>query len=336
MCATFINPSCQSRDWQQGFTLQFGDNPNIQHPKGFTARLEQRDSLYYLNTRIVTLPDNLKLNIEQADDGTISAMIAPTAALTPDGPTVVLGGRQDYWTYNSEGDLLRIHKLPRKAVFQPERTRPVPMTQLEDYRRTIVRREDNNNEDITDQYNTTLSTSISSEGSLRDSLGQARPGSGSSLAHQQQSQRPHQQQQCHRLATKGKQAITSPQQPEQQRQMTSQPTHRYTTKTPPPTTTAIPHPKDVKTTADYWICEGHYWKHAHIQPRTPFHIPEQTDDGPDISHLKPWRQTLAVATSDKAKGNSYEDHWTDKPNKALQHEWTGSTNFEENVDYNAE
>ena len=92
---------------EQGFTLQFGDNPNIQHPKGFTARLEQRDSFYYLNTRIMTLPDNLKLNIEQADDGTISAMIAPTPALTPEGPTVVLGGRQDYWTYNSEGFLLR-------------------------------------------------------------------------------------------------------------------------------------------------------------------------------------------------------------------------------------
>ena len=43
---------------EQGFTLQFGDNPNFHHPKGFTARLEQRDSLYYLNTRIMTLPDN--------------------------------------------------------------------------------------------------------------------------------------------------------------------------------------------------------------------------------------------------------------------------------------
>ena len=64
-----------------GFTLQFGDNPNIQHPKGFTARLEQRDSLYYLDTRLMTLPDNLELNIEQADGGTTSAMIAPTTAL---------------------------------------------------------------------------------------------------------------------------------------------------------------------------------------------------------------------------------------------------------------
>ena len=110
---------------EQGLTLQFGDNPNIQHPKGFTARLEQRDSLYYLNARIMTLPDNLKLNIEQADDGTISAMIAPTTALTPEGPTVVLGGRQNYWTYNSEGFLVRIHKVPRKALFQPDQNEHV-------------------------------------------------------------------------------------------------------------------------------------------------------------------------------------------------------------------
>ena len=243
---------------------------------------------------------------------------------------------------SSPGYLVRIHKVPRKALFQPERTCPVPRTQLEDYRRTIVVREDNNNEDITDQYN-----ALNKHQQRRVPKGQpwtgetwfrVKPGTSTAITTTPPA--------TARLATKGKhkekeratvpQATTTPQQPEQQKQMTSQPAHRYTTKTSPSTTTAIPHPKDVKATADYWIREGHYWKRVHIQLRTAFYIPEQTDDGPDISKLKPWRQTLAVATSDKAQGNSYEDNWTDKPNKALQHEWTGSTNFEENVDYNAE
>ena len=95
----------------------------------------------------------------------------------------------------------------------------------------------------------------------------------------------------------------------------------------------------MKATSGYWTREGRFWKRVHIQPRTAFYsfyIPEQTDDGPIVSNLKPWRQTLAVATADKTKGNSYEDNWTDKSDKELQHEWTGSTNFEENVDFNAE
>ena len=89
-------------------------------------------------------------------------------------------------------------------------------------------------------------------------------------------------------------------------------------------------------TSDYWVREGHFWKRAHIQPRTTFYIPERTDDGPDISKLKAWRQTFTTAVGNKHKGNRYEDDWTEKPNKALNYEWTGSTNFEEATEYNAE
>ena len=109
-------------------------------------------------------------------------MIAPTTALTPDGPTVVLGGRQDYWTYNSEGYLARVHKVPRKALFQPERTCPVPTAQLEDFRRTIVRREDEKTATMrTSGTTTSPSTSVSNDVSSRDNPGQVRPGSRSSL-----------------------------------------------------------------------------------------------------------------------------------------------------------
>ena len=149
MCAMFNNPFCQSHDWQNN-TLQFGDHPNMQ--PGFTATLTQRDSLYYTHAQTMALPEHLKLNIEQGDLGTIWAMFAPTTALTPDGPALVLRGKQDHWTYNSHGYLVRVHKVSCKALFQPERTCPVPSTHLEDKRKRFASREDNNNEDIIRQY----------------------------------------------------------------------------------------------------------------------------------------------------------------------------------------
>ena len=162
-------------------------------------------------------------------------MIAPTTALTPDGPTVVLGGRQDYWTYNSEGYLARIHKVPRKALFQPERTCPAPMTQLDDYRRTIVVREDNNNEDITDQYN-----ALNKHQQRRVLKGQpwtgetwfrVKPGTSTAIITAPPVTAVPWFGNKGKAQGKGKratapQATTTPHQPEQQKQMTSQPTHR--------------------------------------------------------------------------------------------------------------
>ena len=211
----------------------------------------------------------------------------------------------------------------------------------------------------TSQTNTTLSTSISSEGSLRDSLGQARPGPGSSLAHQQQSHRLHPATAVPSFCNKGRaqgkgkratvpQVVTSPQQSEQQKQMTRQPTHRYTTKTSPPTTTAIPHAKGVKTTAACWIRQGRYWKRVHIQSRTAFYIPEQTDDGPDISNLKPWRQTLAVATRIKQRATAmktigqtsrtklYNTNGQDPPTSKRTWTATRSTRQMKNTDHNTQ
>ena len=81
---------------EQGFELQFNDTPSITHRKGFSAILTQRDNLYYLQATVVPLPEHLQLNVTQATDGTVSAMIAPTTSLTQQGPEVVLGGNTDY------------------------------------------------------------------------------------------------------------------------------------------------------------------------------------------------------------------------------------------------
>ena len=148
--------------------------------KGFTARLEQRDMrVLPQHTRTMTLPDS-----EQADGGTISAIIAPATALTPEGRPVVLGGGQDSWEYNREGYLVHIRKIPRKALFQQQNehaqceSRNLKTT-------TVVRKDDNNNEDITDQYFT-----VNKHQQHRVLKKQAWTGETmvprSSLAHQQQ------------------------------------------------------------------------------------------------------------------------------------------------------
>ena len=51
----------------------------------------------------------------------------------------------------------------------------------------------------------------------------------------------------------------------------------------PHPTTSIPRPKELPTTEDYWIREGHLWKRAHIKPRTELDIPQQAQDGPDVT-----------------------------------------------------
>ena len=72
----------------------------ITHPKGCSTTLIKQQSLYYLRATVVPIPPNYTLQIQQTSEGTI-AMIAPTA-LTPQGPEPILGGNNDFWTYNNE------------------------------------------------------------------------------------------------------------------------------------------------------------------------------------------------------------------------------------------
>ena len=102
-----------------------------------------------------------------------------------------------------------------------------------------------------------------------------------------------------------------------------------------PMATSVPHPKDVQPTTDYWVKQGHMWKRVHVQPRMDLYIPQQTDDGPDVTRLTQHRTSIVRPTSG-TRGNAIEDDWTTKRRATLEFEWTGSTNFEEQTHYKDE
>ena len=68
-------------------------------------------------------------------------------------------------------------------------------------------------------------------------------------------------------------------------------------------------------------------KRVHIQPRMDLYIPQQTDDGPDITRLTQQRRTL-IRPIDGTRGHAVEVDWTTKRQATFGKEWTGSTNFE--------
>ena len=51
--------------------------------------------------------------------------------------------------------------------------------------------------------------------------------------------------------------------------------------------TAVPRQKDMAPTEDYWVREGRLWKRVHIKARIQLYIPQQTQDGPDVTKLTP-------------------------------------------------
>ena len=90
----------------------------------------------------------------------------------------------------------------------------------------------------------------------------------------------------------------------------------------------IPHPSELQPGGDYWYREGPYWKRVHVQPRTSYFIPEQTDDGPDVSKFSTYRLTKIQPA---AGGNMkvVQDEWTTEQSKTHDTPGTGWTNFEE-------
>ena len=135
---------------EQGFDIRFNDTPTMRHDKGFNVPLVQQHNLYYLPATVMNLGQHQQLQLRHTQKGMI-AMIAPTT-LTRHGPQQVLGGNSDYWNYNNEGYLVRYHRNKRKALFVPGDNCPIPLETLSNYRRTIIRRTDGNNEDIVEQY----------------------------------------------------------------------------------------------------------------------------------------------------------------------------------------
>ena len=62
--------------------------------------------------------------------------------------------------------------------------------------------------------------------------------------------------------------------------------------------------------------------------RHDLYIPQQTDDGPDVTRLTTDRTTMVRPTSG-ARWYMIDDDWTAQRQSTLNREWTGSTNFEE-------
>ena len=92
---------------EQGFNTQLNETPTITHTKGFNSALKQREGLYFLPVVLVTLPINMRLEVNQTAEGT-TARIEPVT-LTPTGMEA-LRNKNDLWTFNSQGFLVRVHR----------------------------------------------------------------------------------------------------------------------------------------------------------------------------------------------------------------------------------
>ena len=314
---------------EQGFDIRFNDVPTMTHNKGFNVQLVQRNNLYYLPATIIHLTKDMQLQIQNTDNGMI-AMIAPTT-MTTQGYEQVLGGRNDYWAYNNEGYLVRFHRTMRKSLFIPKADNcPVPLEQLDNFRRTLIRRRDGNVEDITEAYK-----DLPFKMQKRKVNGQQWQGeswfkviqTGSSMV-----KAPPQQDTARKFnpQARGKQTQQPPTTPTTRMQ-------RHIGKQPelPKVSPSIPPPQMAQSNNDYWYREGHLWKRVHNVPRTELYVPQQDDDGPNVTRLLPARQTIIKPTSEE-RGCLYEDDWTKAGNQQWTRQWTGSTNFEEDISYKYE
>ena len=144
---------------EQGFTLQFGDNPHIEHSKGFRSTLEQKDSLYCLNTKILQLPEDHKLHIE-------SHLMVQQSFLEADrtiGHTTV----RVTWCVSTRFHARHFFNQNGHVLRQQHNLKTLG-EQLYDEKTATMR---------TSGTTTSPSTSISNDVSSRDNPGQVRPGS---------------------------------------------------------------------------------------------------------------------------------------------------------------
>ena len=93
---------------EQGFQLTLDDNPRL---RDYSI---SKVSTAHWRTEITTLPKGTKLQTHNTQQGQIG-MIAPTTTLTPQGPADT-GYAGDYWQFNTQGELVRVHRQYRKTL----------------------------------------------------------------------------------------------------------------------------------------------------------------------------------------------------------------------------
>ena len=87
---------------------------------------------------------------------------------------------------------------------------------------------------------------------------------------------------------------------------------------------------------DYWVREGHFWKRVHIQTRQELYVPQQTDDGADVTKLVPMRFSIIHLLDQQQRKFTINDDWHEDGNRSLDIQWAGPTNFEEQPAYKYE
>ena len=181
--------------------------------------------------------------------------------------------------------------------------------QVDNYRRTVIHREQQEPLVLEDQYKT-----LTKEPRNREPTGGLWQGET-----------------WFRIFPEQKEGTTRIQQKQaQSKQSTSTPVlMRHTGKQPEKETT-IPPPEKAQRTTGYWIREGRHWKRVHAIPRTEFYAPTPEGNGPDINKLLPTRYTN-IHSGDTIR--RIEGNWAVEPQPTRKEHWTGSTTFEGSMEY---
>ena len=304
----------------------------MSHSKGFHANLVQRAELFYLPMQLVSIPGNdlRSTKLTQHLQHTLHQ-----SQCTPTGMEIVRH-RNDTWTFNCncQGFVVRTHRTTRKALFVPDSRCPLPTERLENYKRTIVHRQNGNNEDFEHKYQ-----DVTKSQQRRALQGQTWTGEtwfrvkrGTPLPGNTPPQPPALPSQATQLLGTARTSTPAAkaQQPLTRRTIKNQLTIQYSNNKAHQQL----HQFHIQRKSNYWVKEGHMWKRVHVQPRMDLYIPQQTDDGPDVTRLTQQRTSIVRPTSG-ARGNAIEDDWTTQT-ATLEFEWTGSINFEEHTNYKDE
>ena len=305
---------------EQGFELNLrGTESTLQKGDVFQAPLTSKDRLLYIHLETAPMEEGTKLVIQNTPQGQV-AMIAPTHTLTATGPRPQQGGNNDFWKYNEQGYLVRVHKRGRKALFTPgygnQSACPVQFDRLDDYRKTIVYKENGTQTVLEDKFK-----SLTKQEANREVTGTQWQGETwfrilpDKTTTGQQKQDTNKEQQVQKRMDEGKEVK-----------------YRHTYKQQEKEDT-LPTPMQMDGTTDYWIKEGRFWKRVHVRPRTEFYTPTPEDNGPDVYKLLPYR---ATHIREEHNMRRIEDDWTTEPQPTRQQEWTGSTTFEERREYREE